>query len=470
MEILDFDLKLAAEAAQRWAEREVKRAVDTENLKNNQLAQVESPERIAKNLERMTKALVQQGKQSVEAQAATVSEAGAPILPPVSSILDDISRERIIGNSDLMGIEFLERGIAVGRFVGRVNIRNTSGVTIGFGTGFMVSPRLLLTNHHVLENFQTAKMSLIEFDYQLDRRGIQLPIVPFRLQPEVFFLTDTTLDYTLVAVSEKSLDDIPISLYGWNRLILEEGKILISQPVNIIQHPKGEPKQLVLRENKLIDLLPQFAHYTSDTEPGSSGSPVFSDLWEVVALHHSGVPRTDAAGNLIARDGTIWTQGMDSKALDWVANEGIRVSSLVQDITAKLNGLTSSARQLGEQMLDKEAPNPLEVKEEAEKHKQKTVSAAAAVNPVSANPTSSTNLPVANEATWTIPLQVKINFGAAQLQIAAPFEKPQPDSPLRPIRKKRLVLTPIIKTGRAIKSIFSVTKINVSICRSFPKR
>ena len=138
MEMIDFDIKLAAEAAQRWAERQGKRASDEEKLNNNQLSEVETPERIAKNMERMTNALVQQGRHSAEAMTATIGETEVSVSLPAVSILDDISRERIIGNSDLMGIEFLERGIAVGRFVGRVNIRNNSGVTVVFGTGFMV--------------------------------------------------------------------------------------------------------------------------------------------------------------------------------------------------------------------------------------------------------------------------------------------------------------------------------------------
>ena len=421
--MLDYNLEQAVEAAHRWTERQAKRASDTEKLQNNQL--VESPERIVKNLERMSKALIQQGRPTFEVMSATIDEPKVLVSSP-TSIIEELSRERILGNSDLMGIEFLERGIAVGRFVGRVNIRNNSGVTVGYGTGFMVSPRLMLTNNHVLESFQEAKSSLIEFDFQLDRRGVQLPIVPFRLQPENFFLTNQPLDYTLVEVSEKSLDDAPIAHYGWNRLIEDEGKILISQPVNIIQHPKGEYKQLVLRENKLIDLLPQFAHYTSDTEPGSSGSPVFSDLWEVVALHHSGVPRTDAAGNLMSKDGTIWTSGMDPKKLDWVANEGIRTSSLVKDVKAKLASLSNNARQLAEEMLDKEAPNPLEVKEEAEKYKQKIVSYPSSRQSVSNNSNPLMNLQNNGEATWTIPLQIKIGFGTPQLQIAVSDERPTP--------------------------------------------
>ncbi|CAN5298369.1 hypothetical protein BH10ACI1_BH10ACI1_11540 [soil metagenome] len=289
----------------------------------------------------------------------------------------------------------------------------------------MVSPRLLLTNNHVLTNFQSAKTSIIEFDYQLDRRGLQTPVVSFQLQPDAFFLTSQILDYTLVAVAEKSFNNIPVTHYGWNRLIEDVGKILISQPVNIIQHPKGGYKQLVLRENKLIDLLPQFAHYTSDTEPGSSGSPVFSDLWEVVALHHSGVPRTDAAGNLIAQDGTIWNDGMNPKNLDWVANEGIRISSLVQDIQTKLNELPSNSRQLAEEMLDKEAPNPLEVKEDADTYKPTTTS-----YPVPVKSDSASNLQSGGEASWTIPLQVKIGFGTPQLQISVPIEKPSFFAPM----------------------------------------
>lgn len=430
MEILDFDLKLAEEAAQRWAERQEKRDNDEEKLNNNQLAEVESPERIAKNLARMTNALVQQGKCSVETMTAGIDEAGVQFSAPTASLIDEISQERILGNSDLMGIEFLERGIAVGRFVGRVNIRNNIGVTVGYGTGFMVSPRLLLTNNHVLNSFQSAKNSMIEFDYQRDRRGVQLPIVAFRLQPEVFFLTNAALDYTLVAVNPTSLNNIPINFYGWNRLIGEEGKILISQPVNIIQHPKGEVKQLVLRENKLIDLLANFAHYTTDTEPGSSGSPVFSDLWEVVALHHSGVPRTDSTGNLITKDGTIWKNGMDPKRLDWVANEGIRISKLVQDVRGKLNSLSNTARILAEELLNKEAPNPLEVKEESDKFKQNTASVPGSEIPPS-NDSSSASPSGLNlqEAVWTIPLQVRIGFGNPQLQIGVPVEKPLSDAP-----------------------------------------
>src|SRR5919202_1710354 len=120
--------------------------------------------------------------------------------------------------------------------------------------------------------------------------------------------------------------------FGWTPLIEQEGKAIIGEYVNIIQHPGGEPKQLALRENQLVDVLPDFLHYETDTAPGSSGSPVFNDQWEVVALHHSGVPRKDAAGNILAIGGGRWDPSMGEHRVDWIANEGVRVSRILTNL------------------------------------------------------------------------------------------------------------------------------------------
>ncbi len=108
-----------------------------------------------------------------------------------------------------------------------------------------------MTNNHVLASPAVAKHSEVEFDYQNDRTGRPMPLVPFALEPQTFFMTDVDLDFTLVAVAEGSRQDTPapLSHYGWSRLIAEEGKILIGEHVNIIQHPKGQYKQFVSREN-----------------------------------------------------------------------------------------------------------------------------------------------------------------------------------------------------------------------------
>jgi endonuclease G len=43
--------------------------------------------------------------------------------------------------------------------------------TLGYGTGFMVSPTLLMTNNHVLSKSDHARNSLAQFNYEeLEKR------------------------------------------------------------------------------------------------------------------------------------------------------------------------------------------------------------------------------------------------------------------------------------------------------------
>ena len=145
------------------------------------------------------------------------------------------------------------------------------------------------------------------------------------------------------ALDGASLDD-----FGHLPLVGAEGKIRLGRPVNIVQHPAGARKQVVFRESMLSALpetLRTMAHYTGDTKPGSSGSPVFSDAWEVVALHHSGVPDTNEAGDWLDVDGKVWDETSDPEweRVKWIANEGIRVSSLV----ARVRHLAADATRNG---------------------------------------------------------------------------------------------------------------------------
>jgi endonuclease G len=192
--------------------------------------------------------------------------------------------------------------------VGRVNIRDERGRLAGYGTGSLVSPELLLTNHHVLPDAATAGFSLVEFDYQDGVDGLPRPVRAFGLDPDRFFVADEGLDFALVAV-KATADEL--SPFGFSRLIGTEGKAIVGDFVTIIQHPQGGKKQVALRENRIVDVLEQFLHYETDTEPGSSGSPVFNDQWEIVALHHASVRADGHAefGNFL--------------------NEGIRVSRLL---------------------------------------------------------------------------------------------------------------------------------------------
>jgi endonuclease G, mitochondrial len=53
-----------------------------------------------------------------------------------------------------------------------------------------------------------------------------------------------------------------------------------------------------------------------------------------VALHHQGVPKINAKGELVDAKGAVIREGEDPGRIVWVANEGTRVSRLVRHITA----------------------------------------------------------------------------------------------------------------------------------------
>ena len=222
--------------------------------------------------------------------------------------------ERIIGRNMLMEVKYLEAGGAAARSVGRVIMRDARNRSLGFGTGFLVAPGLLLTNNHVLTSFDVAGASQVEFNYQRGQDGRLERSAIFNLDKHRFFVTSPAkeLDFTLVAVAEKSADGRSLDSFGYLPLNAIEDEVLAGECVTIIQHPKGDPKQVALRKNEVVKLPEahdRFLHYQTDTNPGSSGSPVFNDGWEVVALHHSGVPAVDSKGNYLTEDGTVWSPG-----------------------------------------------------------------------------------------------------------------------------------------------------------------
>jgi len=270
---------------------------------------------------------------------------------------DGLALERILGKSDLVGVNYLEIGLATARTVARIQVRDQRGRVLGFGTGSMVSPNLMLTNNHVLESADIAQRSLADFNYQDDANFIPRQAITFPLDPARFFYTDPDLDFTLVAVSPMATDGkTPLSAFGWLHLLSSSGKALVGEYVSIIQHPEGSTKQLALRENKLVGLKRQFIHYETDTQPGSSGSPVFNDQWDVVALHHAGVKKVDEQGRPLTADGRLWKPSMGAEQLAWVANEGVRISSIMASL--KRRRWTRQHKTLIDELLNATAPTP----------------------------------------------------------------------------------------------------------------
>jgi endonuclease I/V8-like Glu-specific endopeptidase len=393
--------KQIARTEQRYAERTPERVDAEAKIARGEILEADSPARVRMRLERMgvppdmaSAAIAAEDAEEVERRAVVTPVAPAPA--PVVNAL-----ERILGTSDLISARFLSDGARVARSVCRIEIIEPNGLVAGYGTGVMISPRLLLTNNHVLETAATAAGSVAEFGYVEGDDDRALPAVRFALEPDAFFATDPALDYTAVAVRDRSVDGQPLSTWGWVPLIAQQGKVIKGEMVNIVQHPGGEPKQVALRENQVVDLLADFLHYRTDTAPGSSGAPVFNDEWEMVALHHSGVPARDASGRLLAIDGSLWTEAMGEHRLRWVANEGARVSRVVSHLHGQALGAIQ--RDLLAQTLTPPEP-PVEAAGTSGIAGRPLVAAADAPSRIDATV-------AADGATWTIPLQVSVRVG-----------------------------------------------------------
>ncbi|WP_407154561.1 DNA/RNA non-specific endonuclease [Bradyrhizobium sp. STM 3557] len=244
-----------------------------------------------------------------------------------------VGLERIIQGNDLDSINYLAKGTFVSRSVCRIQLKDVQANLLGYATGFLIGPGLLMTNNHVFGKPGDARTSLADFDYELDIQGMERAPVRFGFEPDKFFYTNNKLDYTVVAVAPKSQDGRRDLLdWGWLPLSGEPGKGDPGEYLTIIQHPGGQAKQICVRENKLLQYVGDFVWYLTDTSAGSSGSPAFNRFWQVIALHHSGVPKKDAKGNILTTDGKIWDASMDETTIDWIANEGARVSAIVADL------------------------------------------------------------------------------------------------------------------------------------------
>ena len=304
-------------AARRVAERVGTRGKKIETLGTpGGIVRADEPERVASRIDRLAR--YRPDIRPIDPSAIAARDEDAMFA--AEKVL-----ERVILTKDFLGVSYLDAGVAAANGVGRVAIRDAQGQIVGYGTGSLVSPELLLTNHHVLPDARGASFSKIEFNYQDGVDGRPLQVVAFPLDPQRFFLADEELDYALVAVRAGVLE---LQQFGFRRLIEAEGKAIVGDFVTIVQHPKGEKKQVALRENRIVDVLDDFLHYMTDTEPGSSGSPVYNDQWEIVALHHASV------------------QAPEHTELGGVVNEGIRVSRLVKHIREQSGGLSDAQKAL----------------------------------------------------------------------------------------------------------------------------
>ncbi|MGC1376364.1 MAG: DNA/RNA non-specific endonuclease [Anaerolineales bacterium] len=249
----------------------------------------------------------------------------------------DFAYERAIGKNDSLYSNFAELIALTKRKVGRVVIIE-DGKRTGYATGFMVSNRLLLTNWHVFNNKEMADESEIHFFYEYDAQGHPTSPVIFKLDTTAFF-NNQDLDYCFVAVEPMDVTG-QVSLESIGYLYLDKtlGKLGDAnvEKLNIIHHPLGDYKQISIRENTFAGIEATKIFYETDTAQGSSGSPVFNDQWQVVALHHKSIAKMSADGNdYLDKDGnpiSVVDGKIDITRVVWLKNEGIRISVVLNHL------------------------------------------------------------------------------------------------------------------------------------------
>lgn len=226
-------------------------------------------------------------------------------MPSVSLIApSNVDLEKIIGTNNLKSIAWLQRGLEAAKSVCRIVTPK------GLGTGFLIDLGRVMTNHHVLSGPDIAAQSYVEFNFQEDSFGILQEPFRYRLLGEGF-QTNVDLDFSIARIEQENA--FP-SLESWGTLTLSADSFPgIGEHVTIIQHPGGGAKQIALTANQVVSIFEHRLQYTTDTLPGSSGSPVFNDDWKVVALHHAG-------GNLVT----------NQRGDRMFANEGILSAKILE--------------------------------------------------------------------------------------------------------------------------------------------
>jgi endonuclease G len=187
--------------------------------------------------------------------------------------------EKIIeGEPTFLDVSFLQRGVELAPAVVRLLV--TLDGEQFFGTAFRVSADLFLTCHHVLfaESGNPATDVDVWFGYERTFSGSTKAHVSIPGRVDTI-LGDPVHDWAVIRLTGPMPDGIPVIRLSGAPAVRADDRVYI------IQHPYGGVKKIGMIHNVVRYVNDDVIRYWTDTEGGSSGSPVFNERWQVVGLH-----------------------------------------------------------------------------------------------------------------------------------------------------------------------------------------
>lgn len=238
--------------------------------------------------------LAAQAQQPVTTDAQPRGADGAPQFIKAN---DDVTEpEALLYHDDLtlaIGkvpwlIGVLQQLITVGPSVCMMKVTATNGSQNG--TAFRIADDLLLTNWHVLHlRGVKANTAVAEFGFEDDGKDGGLASTAITCDVSTIQGNQAD-DWAVIKVSTPLAATIPIIKLS------EAVDPVDNKPAFIVQHPGGQRKRIAFVRNQITSFDDRVVQYLSDTQTGSSGSPVFNDQGQLVALHHAGGRPQEVAG------------------------------------------------------------------------------------------------------------------------------------------------------------------------------
>lgn len=204
-----------------------------------------------------------------------------------------------------VSVRFLTEGVVAARSVMKILVHRHMEGEAEFvdgdrprlvnGTAWFIAPRLVITNHHVVnarrkEGVKEPDASEDDFRLQAENSTLLFDYVRKDVEPKELRLgrgtlmhADKNLDFALLQLPEGAEERPSLRLRA--KPIMKRVDQAFGTGVNLLQHPNGDPMRLGFRNNYVVVGTVDALSYLTDTAVGSSGSPVCDDGWAVAALH-----------------------------------------------------------------------------------------------------------------------------------------------------------------------------------------